>query len=263
MKLTTCIALLLFCIPLHPTERTYELPRSHAELNVRAQVECLDPNGCTSAHHCLTPDGWLEAEVDTVDYEDDMGSVLRGAMLRSPWIADGTVACSLHVEGDHNATAVLEHRRSGEEEDSWVYLSRESTRLNRAGSTVRFVRVLSGPSVLGKALAATGHPTPRDWLEEQCDHIRKDTPEYDSCLTHQAGTLYQLAYYVGDEYTDCVVDGLTDYYNDLIEQGREEAISLYWYAWDLEHATRHGRTPYKAEWTDHCAERRPDPEDLR
>lgn len=96
---------LLFAVPAYAAE-IHQLPRSHLDAEVRAQVECLDPDGCDVAELCLTPDEWASDEPTGYVH---LATPARGELAWTSWTADPGLACAVRVGGVANVVAEKGH----------------------------------------------------------------------------------------------------------------------------------------------------------
>ena len=88
-------------------ETVHVLPRSHADLDVRAAVECVDPDGCALEHLCLAPDEWTSGDPASFEFLETLD---HGALAWTPYTADDGLACVVRVEGAANVAGELAHR---------------------------------------------------------------------------------------------------------------------------------------------------------
>ena len=167
---------------------TYQLPRSLGPMPVLALVECLDDGpdglGCKVSQYCGSPDDW-DAGV-SIDTFDDIGTVAKGGLKWWPPYSaneqgdvivgslDANRLCAVAVDGEANITAFREHRRE-DDAGAWVYLSRETVPIHRAGSAVAVLRTVEVRTLLDEWLSRKGI-TMRQRAESRCEHIRKDSP---------------------------------------------------------------------------------------
>ena len=122
----TALFAILYGFPAYAA--VYDLPRSHTELEVRALVECLDPDGCDVAQLCLAPSEWASGEPGDFQH---LQSLEYGGLLQTDWVADETLACALRVEGVANVAG-----EKGHGDGHGTHFARETVDLHRIRSAV-------------------------------------------------------------------------------------------------------------------------------
>lgn len=129
MKAIYCVcSLVLLAVPAATDPVVHVLPRSHDDLEVRAQVECLHPDGCNVSHLCLTPAEWASDEPADFLF---ISSATHGDLTWTPWTADSALACAVRVEGVASVLGEKGHR------DAYgAQFARESVPLGRLRSAV-------------------------------------------------------------------------------------------------------------------------------
>lgn len=143
----------------------YDLPRSHAELEVRALVECLDPDGCDVARLCLSPSEWASEEHGDFQH---LQSLEYGGLLQTDWVGDETLACALRVEGVANVAG-----EKGHGDGYGTHFARETVDLHRIRSAVGEFEHRRVP--LDPAMPADCRPA--TWSGECADAVHLDGPE--------------------------------------------------------------------------------------
>ena len=217
MKAIPFIAVLLLASAT-AAQTAYELPRPTTLTVTNGLVECADAAGCVVQRACGAP---------TTPFADsDFAQVgiplAEGETLETPRVNSRVQTCAVRVIRDDGTQAAASANVTGlryvklrQANDSFHVVGVAETAVHRTRTVASVVRPVPMVSASGGNLLAYLFDRydfdmgsfAREFRGEECDHIRRDRPEYEECVRGDIEDDAMDMIDVPDTpYTRCIVD---------------------------------------------------------